>query len=29
MDDLQAVEFLIDKLRATKNNAEFIKSMNR
>ena len=29
MDDLQAVEFLIDKLRATKSNAEFIKSMNR
>ncbi len=29
MDDLQAVEFLIDKLKATKNNAEFIKSMNR
>ena len=29
MDDLQAVEFLIDKLRVTKNNAEFIKSMNR
>ena len=29
MDDLQAVEFLIDKLKVTKNNAEFIKSMNR
>jgi len=29
MDDLQAVEFLIDKLKATKTNAEFIKSMNR
>ncbi len=29
MDDLQAIEFLIDKLKATKNNAEFIKSMNR
>ena len=29
MDDMQAVEFLIDKLRATKSNAEFIKSMNR
>jgi len=29
MDDLQASEFLIDKLKATKSNAEFIKSMNR
>ena len=29
MDDLQAVEFLIDKLKATKSNAEFVKSMNR
>lgn len=29
MDDLQAVEFLIDKLKATKSNEEFIKSMNR
>ena len=29
MDDLQAIEFLIDKLKATKNNEEFIKSMNR
>jgi transcription termination factor Rho len=29
MDDLAAVEFLLDKLRATKNNAEFFKSMNR
>ncbi|MGI9310554.1 MAG: transcription termination factor Rho [bacterium] len=29
MDELQAVEFLIDKLKATKSNAEFIKSMNR
>jgi transcription termination factor Rho len=29
MDDLEAVEFLLDKLRATKNNAEFFKSMNR
>lgn len=29
MDDLQAVEFLIDKLKATKSNAVFIKSMNR
>ena len=29
MDDLQAAEFLIAKLKATKTNAEFIKSMNR
>ncbi|MGU9956605.1 MAG: transcription termination factor Rho [Arenicellales bacterium WSBS_2016_MAG_OTU3] len=29
MDDIQAVEFLLDKLKATKNNAEFFKSMNR
>ena len=29
MDDLQAVEFLLEKLRATKSNEEFIKSMNR
>ncbi len=29
MDDGQAIEFLLDKLRATKNNAEFFKSMNR
>lgn len=29
MDDMQAMEFLIDKLKATKSNAEFIKSMNR
>ena len=29
MDDLQAVEFLIDKMKATKSNVEFIKSMNR
>ena len=29
MDDIEAVEFLLDKLRATKNNAEFFKSMNR
>ena len=29
MDDLQAVEFLLDKLKATKTNEEFIKSMNR
>ncbi len=29
MDDLQAAEFLIDKLKGTKSNAEFIKAMNR
>ena len=29
MDDLQAIEFLLDRLKATKTNAEFIKSMNR
>ena len=29
MDELQVTEFLIDKLKATKTNAEFIKSMNR
>ncbi|MDD9810449.1 MAG: transcription termination factor Rho [Gammaproteobacteria bacterium] len=29
MDEIQAVEFLIDKLKATKTNAVFIKSMNR
>ena len=29
MDDLQASEFLIDKLKATKSNQEFIKSMKR
>ena len=29
MDDLEAVEFLLDKLSATKSNAEFFKAMNR
>lgn len=29
MDEIQAVEFLLDKLKATKTNAVFIKSMNR
>jgi len=29
MDDLEAVEFLLDKLRATKNNADFFQAMNR
>jgi len=29
MDDLEAIEFLLDKLRATKNNADFFQAMNR
>jgi transcription termination factor Rho len=29
MDDLEAMEFLHDKLRATKNNGEFFDSMRR
>jgi len=29
MDDLEATEFLVDKVRATKNNAEFFDSMRR
>jgi transcription termination factor Rho len=29
MEDIDAIEFMLDKLRATKNNAEFFKSMNR
>jgi transcription termination factor Rho len=29
MDELEAAEFLIDKLRATKSNAEFFDSMRR
>jgi len=29
MDDGQAIEFLLDKLKATKSNAAFFKSMNR
>ncbi len=29
MDDIEAIEFMLDKLRATKSNAEFFKSMNR
>ncbi|MDD5390168.1 MAG: transcription termination factor Rho [Gallionellaceae bacterium] len=29
MDDLEAMEFLSDKIRATKNNAEFFESMRR
>jgi len=29
MDDIQAIEFLLDKLRATKNNSQFFNSMKR
>jgi transcription termination factor Rho len=29
MDDLEAMEFLLDKIRATKNNSEFFDSMRR
>ena len=29
MDELAAMEFLLDKLKATKNNAEFFDSMRR
>ena len=29
MDELEATDFLVDKLRATKNNAEFFDSMRR
>jgi transcription termination factor Rho len=29
MDDLEAVEFLLDKIKATKNNAEFFDSMRK
>jgi transcription termination factor Rho len=29
MDDLEATEFLVDKLRAVKNNAEFFESMRK
>ena len=29
MDELEATEFLVDKLRATKNNNEFFDSMRR
>ncbi len=29
MDDLEATEFLLDKLKATKNNAEFFDAMRR
>ncbi|MFM8501793.1 MAG: transcription termination factor Rho, partial [Fluviibacter sp.] len=29
MDDLEAMEFLLDKVRSTKNNAEFFDAMRR
>jgi transcription termination factor Rho len=29
MDELEAMEFLLDKVKATKNNAEFFDSMKR
>jgi transcription termination factor Rho len=29
MDDLEAMEFLLDKIKATKNNNEFFDSMRR
>jgi transcription termination factor Rho len=29
MDELEAMEFLLDKVRATKNNADFFESMRR
>ena len=29
MDDMEAMEFLLDKIRATKNNGEFFDSMRR
>jgi transcription termination factor Rho len=29
MDELEAMEFLLDKIKATKNNAEFFDSMKR
>jgi transcription termination factor Rho len=29
MDELEAMEFLLDKVKATKNNAEFFDSMRR
>jgi transcription termination factor Rho len=29
MDELEASEFLLDKMRSTKNNAEFFDSMKR
>jgi transcription termination factor Rho len=29
MDDLEAMEFLLDKIKATKTNSEFFDSMRR
>jgi transcription termination factor Rho len=29
MDELEAMEFLLDKVKATKSNAEFFESMRR
>ena len=29
MDDMEAMEFLLDKIKATKNNADFFDSMRR
>jgi transcription termination factor Rho len=29
MDDLEAMEFLLDKIKATKNNGEFFDSMRK
>jgi transcription termination factor Rho len=29
MDDLEAMEFLLDKIKATRNNGEFFDSMRR
>jgi transcription termination factor Rho len=29
MDEMEATEFLIDKVKATKNNAEFFDSMRK
>jgi transcription termination factor Rho len=29
MDELEATEFLVDKLKATKNNGEFFDSMKK
>jgi transcription termination factor Rho len=29
MDEIEAMEFMMDKMRATKNNAEFFDSMKK
>jgi transcription termination factor Rho len=29
MDEIEALEFMLDKMRATKNNAEFFDSMKK